>query len=225
MPEKYRTFKADDPKALDVDATLRKVSDGYQALAKRLGTGDAPPAAHTEYKVAPPDALKDAFKADDPAFAGFLEQAHKAGFTQAQLDVAMAGFFATAPKLVAGAQQLDTDACVAELRKEWTEPAAYQQNMTAAMRALRAYGGDAQVDALVGRFGNDPVALKLLAAVGRDIREDRPPQGGSTSGAHEIEALMKSEAYTNPKHAEHAMVSAQVKAHFDRMAGTGAPLQ
>lgn len=215
VPEKFRVMKADG--SFDADASLRKVTESYSQLEKRVGSSEAPPAAATDYKITPPEAMKDAFAADDPALQSFLGKAHAAGFTQKQIDVAMAGFFESAPKLVQGAAQLDADECMATLSKEWTKPDDLARNFHAADRAIGQFGGQA-ADALRAKYGNDPDFLRFAALVGAQLKEDTPPNGGNVPGADDIKALEASEAYRNAKHPDHEKVSRQVREHYERVA-------
>lgn len=215
IPEKFRVLAADG--SLDADASLRKVAESYTQLEKRVGAGEAPPAAATDYKITPPEAMKDAFSAEDPSFKAFLGKAHGAGLTQAQLDVVMGAFFETAPKLVGGAAALDADACMAELGRDWKTPDALQSNFVAADRAIQQLGG-AAADALRQKYGNDPDFLRFAATVGAQLKEDRAPGTAGTPSAEDVTSLERSEAYRNEKHPDHAKVSRQVREHYQRIA-------
>jgi len=216
IPEKHRVLGADG--SLDVEATLRKNAEAYSALEKRLGQGgDAPPAAATDYKIEPPETLKDAFSPEDESFKAFLGKAHAAKLTQAQLDVVMGAFFETAPKLVGGAVELDADACIAELGRDWKTPDALHSNFVAADRAIQQLAGGA-ADALRAKYGNDPDFLRFAATVGAQLKEDRAPGGANVTSAEDIASLERSEAYSNPKHPDHEKVSRQVREHYQRVA-------
>ncbi len=215
VPEKFRVMKADG--SFDADASLRKVAESYSQLEKRVGSNDAPPAAATDYKITPPEAMKDAFSPDDEGFKAFLGKAHGAGLTQAQLDVVMGAFFETAPKLAGGAAALDADACMTELKKDWSTPEALTQNFVAADRAIGQLGGPA-ADALRAKYGNDPDFLRFAAAVGAQLKEDRAPGSAGTPRAEDVAALERSQAYRDPKHPDHEKVSRQVREYYERVA-------
>lgn len=222
IPEKYRVTKEDG--SLDSDASSRKLADAYSALEKKLGTGDARPAAAADYKVAVPDAFKDVIDpAADPGIKGFLDGAHAVGLNQAQVDFVMDQYFDMAPKLVAGAAVLDKDGATAELKKVWATEADLTRNVQSAYVAANAAGQKAGIDIneiMSGPLGNNPQFLRLMAALGNEFKEDVAPGARSMVSADDISTLMTSEAYTNPRHAEHAKVSAQVKTYFDRKHGT-----
>lgn len=205
-------MKADG--SLDIDASARKSAEGYSALEKRLGSGDVPPASPGEYKINAPDALKDAFKPEDPGFQKFLTDAHAVGMTQKQIDASMGAFFAWAPQLMEAQAEHDHDTCISAMKEVWTDPSEFKSGMGQAVRALKTFGGE-RFDNLAAKYGNDPDMIWLMANVGKELKEDRTVEG-PTSGGSDISALQTSEAYLNPKHPNHLAVSAQVAAHYRR---------
>lgn len=221
IPEKYQVKKADG--TLDIEASGLKLAEAYGNLEKRIGTGDLPPKTADEYQIAVPDEVKDIWNPnEDPLFKDFTKDAHAAGLTQKQMDMVMAKYFELAPNLIAGNASLSADQCVAELRNEWTTDEQYKAEVGKAFKAAQAYG-DKDAETLINKYGNDPAIIRLLARVGGELSEDRSLNpGGSTQSSQTVEALMMSEAYTNPKHADHARVSAQVQEHFNRQATASA---
>lgn len=221
IPEKYQVKKADG--TLDVDASSLKLAEAYGNLEKRIGTGDLPPKTADEYTIPVPENMKEMFDPKaDPLMGDFLKNAHAAGMTQKQIDLVMGKYFELAPQLVEGAQQLSVDQCVTELRNDWPTDEQYKAEVGKAFKAAQAYG-DKDAETLINKYGNDPAIIRLLARVGGELGEDRSLNpGGSTQSSQTVEALMTSEAYTNPKHADHARVSAQVQEHFNRQATAAA---
>lgn len=224
IPEKLRVMKEDG--SLDMDASSRKLAEAYGNLEKRFGAGDAPPKEVGEYKVAVPDALKEVFDpAKDEGLQGFLADAHKAGLNQAQLDLVMGKYFDLAPKLAAGAVQLDAKAATEELKKTWATEADFNRNVRNAFNGASAIAQKAGIDineVMNGPLGNSPQFLRLMAAIGPEFQEDRAPGAATMVSGDDITKLMASEAYTNPKHVDHAKVSAQIKTYFERKHGTEA---
>ena len=228
LPEKLRVMKADG--SLDLEASAKRSAESYAQLERQMGAaGGPPPQSPGDYKIAAPEHLKDLFQPEDQGFREFLTEAHKMGMSQKQLDAAMAHYFKSAEKLVAGAAQLSTDECMAELGKVWTDPQESASNFQAAARAFRAFGGE-RAAAIMDRYGNDPDAIWLMAQVGKSLREDPAPAApGAQERSAGVQALMASEAYTNPKHPEHAIVSERVRKHFEQqyagqaMANIGTP--
>lgn len=154
----------------------------------------------------------------------FLGKAHAAGMTQAQLDMVMSAYHETAQQLVGGNRQLSEEECTADLRKDWKDDATFKGEVNKAFKAVQAYGGE-DAQAILADHGNDPRLIRLLARVGGEMGEDRSINpGGTLQGGQSIESLMSSEAYTNPKHPEHAKVSQQVRAYFKAENPANAPL-
>jgi hypothetical protein len=210
MPSKHRVLKEDG--TLDVEASARKNAEAYVGLERRLGAGGVPPPSPGEYKIEAPDALKDAFKPEDPGFKEFLTAAHGAGMTQKQIDVAMGAFFTWAPKLSEAQQTFDMDGCIAELKQVWTDPTEFRDGFAQAHRAVQTFGGE-RMDRLVAKFGNDPDFVWYSQQVGRELKEDRTPNT-SGSAPSDIAALESHPAYSNAKHPEHDAVSARVRAWY-----------
>lgn len=225
IPDKYRVNKDDG--SFDMDASARKLAEAYGNAEKRIGSGDIPPKAAAEYTVTVPDAFKETWKPEEDAgFAAFRDKAHAAGLTQKQLDVVMGQYFEMAPQLVAGAAVLDANACTSELKKTWATEADFNRNVGNAFAAATAIAGKAgiEVDAIMaGPLGNNPTFLKLMAALGPELKEDQNPNGdGPLLAQDEITDLMMSEAYTNSNHKDHAKVSAQVRKYYEKKHGTEA---
>ena len=218
LPEKYAVIGADGK--LDLQASSQKLAEGYAAAAKRIGTGDLPPESPDAYKDSPvPEAFKDV-PLDPELTRSFRERAHKAGLTQSQLDFVMGEYFSVVPSVLNAAASLSADEARAELSKVWSSPAELQRNMTAAERAVSLMPGELQ-EQIRTKYGTDPVFWQFAAQFGRETREDRPAStGGSTPPATDVEAIMRSEAYRNPKHPDHQRVSLQVQEAFNKRFGT-----
>ncbi len=229
IPEKYQVKKEDG--SIDIEASSLKLAEAYGHLEKRIGTGDLPPKSADEYQIAVPEALKDKWNPkEDPLLGEFLKDAHAAGMTQKQVDLALSRYMDIAPKLVAGASQLSAEECTTQLKAEWKTDEQYKAEVGKAYKAAVGYGGG-DAEGIIKDYGNDPRIIRLLAKVGGEMGEDRSltPAGGSIPGGQSVESLMASEAYTNPKHADHARVSKQVQEHFQRQAAAadkvgGAPI-
>lgn len=211
---------------LDMDASSRKLADAYGSLEKRFGSGEAPPKEVSEYKITVPDALKEAFDpATDVGMQGFLTGAHAAGLNQAQVDYVMGKYFEFAPQLAAGAAQFDTNTATAELKKTWATDADFTRNVRNAYVGTNAAAQKAglNVDEIMnGPLGNSPQFLRLMAALGPEFNEDPGAGNMGMTSQEDINALLVSEAYTNPRHVDHAKVSAQVQKYFVRKHGTEA---
>lgn len=224
IPEKLRVVKEDG--SLDLDASSRKLAEAYGSLEKRFGSGEAPPKDASEYKITVPDALKEAFDpVTDEGMKGFLAGAHAAGLNQAQVDFVMGKYFEMAPQLAAGAAQYDTTTATAELKKTWATDADFNRNVRNAYVGTNAAAQKAGLDVaeiMNGPLGNNPQFLRLMAALGPEFQEDPGAGGASMITQDDINSLLSSEAYSNPRHPDHAKVSAKIRAYFERKHGTEA---
>jgi hypothetical protein len=217
IPEKYQVKT--EGGALDVEASSLKLAEAYRTLEKRVGTGDMRPNSADEYTIPVPDDMKELFDPKtDPLIGDFLKDAHEAGMTQGQIDFVLGKYFEVAPQLVGGSQQMSAEACNADLRKDWATDEQYKAEVGKAFKAAQAFG-DKDAEAIMQKCDNDPRIIRLLARVGAELGEDRSiGHGARVSGAQSVQSVMTSEAYTNPKHPDHARVSAQVQGYFARQA-------
>lgn len=222
IPEKLRINKEDG--TLDLDGSSRKMAEAYSALEKRFGSGEAPPKEASEYKVAVPDAFKEAIDpAKDPGIQGFLTGAHAAGMNQAQVDFVMGQYFTMAPQLVAGAAQLDAAGATTELQKVWGNESEFKRNVTNAYTGAHAAAQKAGInidEIMNGPLGNNPQFLRMMAAIGPEFVEDKSIGATRMTAESDIAGLMASPAYNDSKHPEHAQTSARVADYFKRKHGS-----
>lgn len=130
----------------------------------------------------------DAFKVENPQV---LERFHQAGLTNAQASEVV--------QIWNEFQQVNMEA----LQEEWGND--FGVNVNLAKQAIEALGFQASdLDSPVG-------ALKLAAAIGKQIQEDFPPSNTQQNMGDSIQELMQSEAYLNDKHPDHKRVYAQVE--------------
>lgn len=216
VPEKFHVKGEGDK--LDPAATLAKALEHRDHLEKRLGAGDLPPKSAAEYAFEMPEDMKD-FSLKTDRLDAFKEQAHAKGITGEQFKWMMASYLKAAPDLMEGAAAMTAAQARAELQKVWTQPAEMDQGIDNASRALRALPKDL-VEA-TRELGTNPAFLRAMSHFGAQLREDRPPAGdGGAQTQQTVEQMMASEAYRNPKHADHARVSEQVRKHYQNVAGT-----
>lgn len=216
IPEKFRVKNEDG--SANLSASWDKVEQHRSHLEKRLGAGDIPPAAATDYKINVPEALASKFKAEDLAkdasLTGFLAEAHAAGMTQKQVDLAINGYLTRVEGLGVAMAQISADDCTAALKAEWKTDDVFKAQTQAAYRASSTYG---DVDKLMAKYGNDPDFIRFAAKVGAELGEDTgastQARGPATSDA-EVESLQKSPAYWNAADPQHATVKAKVDAHY-----------
>lgn len=224
IPAKYQVKGADGN--IDLEASARKVAEAHAALEKRMGAGEAPPKAPEEYAINVPEAHKAAFDADalkaDEKLQEFVKGAHGLGFNQKQLDFVMGAWFDRATALADGGAAVTVEQATQELRGEWTTDAEFKANIGSAFRAFNAYASPADRERM-DEIGNNPIVLRLLANIGREIKEDTNPTGAGTVDAQswqdEVANLRASEAYTNDRHPEHAKVMAKLNALYEKRYG------
>lgn len=214
IPEKY-LVKAGE--AVDLEASAKKLADGYSALAKKLGAGDVPPATPEDYAPTLPDTIKlDALKAD-PEYQGFLKAAHAKGITNAQL-----GFVIEEYARREAAKAPTPERTFADLQQVWKDPAEFQANARHAFKAISTFGGDLS-EAERAAIDANPVALRVLAKVGAQLGEDVAPILDGTPAAQSWEQrvaeLQAHPAYTDRRHPEHQRVLDQVTALYNRRHG------
>lgn len=217
IPERYQVRT--EGGSLDVEASSLRLSEAYNNLERRLGAGDMRPSSADEYQIAMPGELTELLNPkEDQVLGAFMKEAHAAGYTQKQMDLVMGKYFELAPQLATGSMQLSADDCVAELKTEWKTDEQYNAEVKKAFRAAQAYG-DKDAEAIIAKCGNDPAVIRLFARIGAHIGEDTSLNpGGTLPAGRSVQSLMNSEAYSNPKHHDHARVSAQVQRHFARQA-------
>ncbi|MFP1031858.1 hypothetical protein ACLD0Q_15830 [Acinetobacter baumannii] len=210
IPEKFKVTAEDG--SVDYKATVAKLSESYRGLEKRVGTGEIAPKSVDEYKIEREDFDLEAFKADEGNKA-FLEEAHKHGITNKQLDFLLSEYDKRAVDLVSNSSQIDTDTTVQTLQSEWGDK--YEANIFNAVKAARACGiTDEQInDPLIG---NNVAFIKMAAYFGSQMTEDKPVSNGTPVNV-DIQSLMRSEAFFNPKHPDHKSVKAQIDSYYDSL--------
>jgi hypothetical protein len=217
VPEKFHVKTADGN--YDAEATLAKQAESYTHLEKHRGP--QPPATASDYKFAAPEAFKD-IKLDDALSASFRERAHKAGMSQEQYQMAVEAHLEMMPSVLDATLKLAADECRSELQKVWKAPQEFEAGLADAQRAVNG-APEAIREDIWARFGRDPAFIQFAASLGKEMREDKPGNPGQTAtGAPDqsgVEALMASEAYRNPKHADHAATTARVQAFWKRAYG------
>lgn len=210
IPEKFKVTAEDG--SVDYKATVAKMNESYSYLEKKVGTGEVAPKSVDEYKIEREDFDLEAFKADEGNKA-FLEEAHKHGITNKQLDFLLSEYDKRAVDLVSNSSQIDTDTTVQTLQSEWGQD--YEKNIFNAVKAARACGiTDEQINDPM--IGNNVAFIKMAAYFGSQINEDKPVSNGTPVNV-DINSLMRSEAFFNPKHPDHKSVKAQIDSYYDSL--------
>ncbi|WP_151800296.1 hypothetical protein [Acinetobacter nosocomialis] len=210
IPEKFKVTAEDG--SVDYKATVAKLSESYTGLEKRVGTGEIAPKSVDEYKVEREGFDFEEFKADE-SNKEFLTEAHKHGITNKQLDFLLSEYDKRAVDLVSNSSQIDTDTTVQTLQSEWGQD--YEKNIFNAVKAARACGiTDEQINDPM--IGNNVAFIKMAAYFGSQMTEDKPVSNGTPVNV-DIQSLMRSEAFFNPKHPDHKSVKAQIDSYYDSL--------
>ena len=210
IPQKFKVTAEDG--SVDYKATVAKLSESYTGLEKRVGTGDIAPKSVDEYKVEREGFDFEEFKKDE-SNNSFLKSAHAQGITNKQLDFLLSEYDKRAVDLVSNSSQIDTDTTVQTLQSEWGDK--YEANIFNAVKAARACGiTDEQInDPLIG---NNVAFIKMAAYFGSQMTEDKPVSNGTPVNV-DIQSLMRSEAFFNPKHPDHKSVKAQIDSYYNSL--------
>ncbi|WP_183176110.1 hypothetical protein [Acinetobacter sp. AHP123] len=210
IPEKFKVTAEDG--SVDYKATVAKMNESYSYLEKKVGTGEVAPKSVDEYKLEREDFDFEEFKADE-SNKEFLTEAHKHGITNKQLDFLLSEYDKRAVDLVSNSSQIDTDTTVQTLQSDWGQD--YEKNIFNAVKAARACGiTDEQINNPL--IGNNVAFIKMAAYFGSQMTEDKPINNGTPVNV-DIQSLMRSEAFFNPKHPDHKSVKAQIDSYYDSL--------
>ena len=210
IPDKFKVTAEDG--SVDYKATVAKMNDSYTYLEKKVGTGEVAPKSVDEYKIEREDFDFEEFKADE-SNKEFLTEAHKHGITNKQLDFLLSEYDKRAVDLVSNSSQIDTDTTVQTLQSDWGDK--YEANIFNAVKAARACGiTDEQINNPL--IGNNVAFIKMAAYFGSQMTEDKPVSNGTPVNV-DIQSLMRSEAFFNPKHPDHKSVKAQIDSYYDSL--------
>lgn len=210
IPDKFKVTAEDG--SVDYKATVAKMNESYSYLEKKVGTGEVAPKSVDEYKLEREDFDFEEFKADESNKA-FLTEAHKHGITNKQLDFLLSEYDKRAADLVSTSSQIDTDTTVQTLQSDWGDK--YEANIFNAVKAARACGiTDEQINNPL--IGNNVAFIKMAAYFGSQMTEDKPVSNGTPVNV-DIQSLMRSEAFFNPKHPDHKSVKAQIDSYYDSL--------
>lgn len=224
MPEKFRVFEGEgDAATFNLEGSAKKLLDSYVALEKRGGAPESVDDYSIDGTAIGDDFSFDDFKKDE-ANQSFLKSMHAAGLNNSQVQKVLEfGIKELMPGLTEGSKFLNTEESVNYLQSEvWKDGQEYKENMALANKAYSSLSGELQEkindpNQPGGTLGNHPLFNEVMALFGKEMREDRPPNQDTGMGdAVNIEELMSSEAYKNPKDPQHKKVSEQVQAYFNK---------
>lgn len=209
IPDKFHVKREDG--TLDEQATLGKFLNSYQELEKRMGSGEAPPKDETGYKL-DYSGFPEGFQINVEAEKRLLKRMHGGGLSNKQVQTVI-DHFGELLKEGAATKASQTQAKMEALKTEWAT--AFDANLTDAYNAFNAYADD-QDRADIKDIGNNVAMLRILAKIGKELKEDRHIQSEVIISEEDAEQLRKSEAYWNKKHPDHKATFAKVTAHYNK---------
>lgn len=216
IPEKFWDAQA---KSLRSDDLVK----AYAGLEKRVGSLGMPPESIDGYSFKPPEGQPSLDPAGEKAFK---EEALKLGLTQKQYEGVIGKYItATAsaiPEAIASFVEGRRAVTEQTLKAQWG--AEYETNMGAALAAFNAFTADEE-KAEVDRIGNNPVMLRILARVGKELGEDKTVRGAENLlGQEDLKFLMRGSPgkedspYWNASDPNHARTKAKVQQHHEAIA-------
>lgn len=205
----YDKFKDAEGK-IDVS----KLAKSYAGLEKKLGSGDLAPDSPDGYGM--PEKMPEGLDAEKLGLKELYADLHKAGATKKVVDVVtskyldMVGRGLEAQK---GQEASKVTSAEAELKASWGEN--FETNVRLAQKAFNRLA-DPEDKASIAKLGSETIVMKFLAKLGKNMQEDSPVgSGGQAMPQEDLQSLMKSEAYWNAKHPDHAKVKKAVTDHFN----------
>lgn len=225
FPEKFLVKKDDG--SIDTEASSRKLAEGYNHLAKKMGeTGGVVPDSAEGYKIdfnaqelGLPESITPELVQNDADFKAFAEEAHKAGFTNEQINLIATRYVTMAQTLIERRDESDMAECQKALAETWKNPDELNKGIQNAQRAFNRFASE-QDKGLIDTIGNNPIIVRLLANVGALMKEDAPARNVQPSESREtIKSIMQSPAYLDDKHPDHAKVMQQVNQYYQQAYG------
>jgi len=212
MPEKYHVHG--EGGAFDLEGSARKLANSYGELERRMKETGLPPKDVNGYAWVPPEGVE----LDAEASQAFKERALAAGISTKQYDFLMGELLSVAPKMLQTARSVEIAAAVQALEQDWGRPGAptFDRNMAFAEKAFEAFAHPKD-KAAGARIGNDPMVLRLLAAIGRELQEDTSVDGQQVPSMS-LEEIMRQPGYFDASHPDHAGLVAKARAHFEAQA-------
>jgi hypothetical protein len=233
IAEKYHV--KNEAGEFDLDKSARAVAKAHRELERRVGAVGFAPESVDKYD------LKEVGEGADELVKSegvkkFLAKAHAAGMTNKQAVTALQSFMEVAPTIAKGAEVMTEENGRAAMQVAWPDAKVFEQNVGAGLRAVDAVAQKAGVDPddvhgsytveINGKpvtfppLANHPLFGRLMAALGSEIGEAKPPQSMSQADAQtwteQVAALKAHPAYNDERHAEHTTVRTKVRAMYEK---------
>lgn len=153
----------------------------------------------------------DEFKAI-PENQEFLERARTAGLDNEKLGFLLGEYNQLIPNLMQANAALDNEACVSAMTEAWGGDTDQNFGFAKAAATNAIQNGILTAEEVNSpEFGNNPLVLKMAAYFGQQLGEDTPPSNTQQTAPSTLQELIKSEAYLNDKHPDHARAYAQAE--------------
>lgn len=184
-------------------------------LEGRIRDVGLPPKSADEYKFEAPAGMKEMGVEMDPdRFKAFRDEAHKAGLTQKQFEMVMGKYYGSLEELVTHGERYDKSKTIKALNDHFKTPEAVQENVKAAYAVFSAFADEEEMKHLY-RVVNDPVAIRVLAKINKELQEDPGVSTEAILTGDSVDELMaKGSPYWDASHPQHARVKEKVAAHF-----------
>lgn len=189
---------------------------GEQGGQEQQQQASVVPESIDDYKVELEGFDYDEFKAI-PENQEFLERARAAGFDSEKLNFLLGEYTQLLPKIMEQNAVLDGEGCVQAMQEIWQGDTDKNFGFARAAAQNAIQNGILTKEEVNSHeFGNNPLVLKMAAYFGQQLQEDTPPSNTQQSGSENIQSLMRSEAYSNEQHPDHARVSAEVQKWYEK---------
>ena len=225
FPNKFLVKNEDG--TVNTEASNRKLLDAYNHLSKKMGeTGGVVPDSADDYKIdfdaqsmGLPEGITPDLVKKDADFTEFTKAAHEAGFTNEQINLVAKSYLNVVQSVLDRRDENDIAACNKALSETYTTPGEKDIAIRNAQRAFAKFAPE-QYRGNIDDIGNNPIVIGILANVGALLSEDSPANNRQPSESREtITALMKSDAYMDPKHPDHDRVYRQVSEYYRQAYG------
>ncbi|GEM_PF-568810 len=184
---------------------------GSQGGQEQQQQASVVPESIDDYKVDIEGFDYEEFKAI-PENQEFLERARAAGFDGEKLSFLLGEYNQLLPKLMQQTAALDAEGCVQAMTEVWKGDTDKNFGFAQAAAQNAIQNGILTPEEVNSpEFGNNPLVLKMAAYFGQQLQEDTPPSNTQQSSGENIQSLMRSEAYLDEKHPDHARVYAEVQ--------------
>lgn len=193
-------------------------------LETRMRAYGLPPKEASEYKFEVPKELKEAGVDLEPTQTkAFQGKAHELGLTQKQYEGVMGAYFEQLGTLADQTKAFSEQKCMAALKEHYKTDEAVAENVKLAFNAYSAYADDKEMEE-INAVGNIPAVIRVLAKIGKELKEDPGVKPDAILDGESLETLMRGKPgdedapYWNASDPRHKATVAKVMAHHEAVA-------